>query len=211
MANQSRDELLSELSEAILHGKSDRALELLDKAINEKISLNRIVSDAILKAHLVFAEWYERDNIGSLKAWEFCFFTTNKVLKALDSRIPLPEKPRFSVVVATVWAEGHITMRDVIAIMLKAKGLRVYTSRKGITAADLHGPLADKTLRYVVLSCTEEGTKPTLDALAKEIKARRPDVKIIAGGPMANSSGADIILNDSLKLYTVMLDRLKEQ
>lgn len=208
MESLSRNELLADLSDSILHGKTDHALELLESALSQKISLDNIVSKGILNAHLIFAEWYERDNIGSLKAWEFCFFTTNKVLKVLDSKIPLPEKPPFSVVVATARSEGHITMRDVIAIMLKAKGLRVYSWRKGITSSDLEGPLADSTLKYVVLSCCEPVTKPIIESLIKEVRTKRTDIKIIAGGAFAPRIGADIVLNDPLKLYQLLVDHV---
>ncbi|MDH7556964.1 MAG: B12-binding domain-containing protein, partial [Candidatus Methanosuratincola sp.] len=60
MANLTEDELLAELSNAILHGKSEKALELLDKALAEKISFDTIIAESILKAHLVFGEWYAR-------------------------------------------------------------------------------------------------------------------------------------------------------
>ena len=206
MGSQLKNKTLSELSEAILYGKSDRALELLEKALAEEISFDAIIAESILKAHLAFNDWYARDKIGSLKAWEFCFFTTVKVLKVLDSRIPIPEKPPFSVIVATVHSEGHITMRDVIATMLRGKGLKVYGMKKGITANNIDGPLGDQTLRYVVLSCTEDATKPILDELTKAIRERRPDVRIIAGGAMAPRSGADMVLNDPLKLYPLLIN-----
>jgi methanogenic corrinoid protein MtbC1 len=209
MESQLKDKLLSELSDAILYGKSDRALELLEKALAEKISFDDIIAESVLKAHLTFNDWYARDKIGSLKAWEFCFFTTVKVLKVLDSRIPIPEKPLFSVIVATVHSEGHITMRDIIATMLRGKGLKVYGIKKGITANDIDGPLADHTLKYVVLSCSEDATKPKLDELTKAIRDRRPDVQIVAGGAMAPKSGADLILNDPLKLYPLLVDHVK--
>jgi methanogenic corrinoid protein MtbC1 len=206
MESQIKDKLLSELSDAILYGKSDRALELLEKALAEKISFDDIIAESMLKAHLTFIDWYARDKLGAIKAWEFCFFTTLKVLKVLDSRIPIPEKPPFSVIVATVHSEGHITMRDIIATMLRSKGLKVYGMKKGITANNIDGPLSDQTLKYVVLSCSEDSSKPILDELVKAIRERRPDVQIVAGGAMAPRSGADMVLNDPLKLYSLLVD-----
>jgi methanogenic corrinoid protein MtbC1 len=206
MESQIKDKLLSELSDAILYGKSDRALELLEKALAEKISFDDIIAESMLKAHLTFIDWYARDKLGAIKAWEFCFFTTLKVLKVLDSRIPIPEKPPFSVIVATVHSEGHITMRDIIATMLRSKGLKVYGMKKGITANNIDGPLSDQTLKYVVLSCSEDASKPNLDELTKAIRERRPDVQIVAGGAMAPRSGADMVLNDPLKLYSLLVD-----
>ncbi len=209
MVNMLGDEFFALLSDDILCGKTERALEYINSALAQGISLDDIVSKSILVAHLKFADWYEKDPIGSLKAWEFCFFTTNKVLKVLDSKIPAPQNPPFSVVVATARSEGHITMRDVIAIMLKAKGLRVYSWRKGIVAADLEGALSDASLRFVVLSTCEPGTKPILDALMSEVRTKRPDVKIVAGGAFAPRINADLLLNDALKLYQFLVDNAR--
>jgi methanogenic corrinoid protein MtbC1 len=208
MANLPTNKLLEELSDAVLDGKSDRALELVDEALARKISFDDIVAKSILTAHLAFNEWYDRDKIGSLKAWEFCFFTTRKVLNVLDSRIPVLEKPPFSVVVATVHAEGHITMRDVIATMLRAKGLKVYGMKKGIIIKDIEGPLADPSLRYIALSCSEDATIPALTSLISAIRTKRPDVKIIAGGAIAPKVGADAVLRDPLRLYPTIIEML---
>lgn len=208
MANLSRGELLAELSDAVLNGKSDRALELVDEALARNTGLDDIVAGGILNAHLKFNDWYARDKIGSLKAWEFCFFTTRKVLSLLDSRIATPENPPFSAVVATVYAEGHITIRDVIATLLRAKGVKVYAMKKGITIIDLEGLLADPSLKYIALSCSEDATLPTVLSLVSEIRKKRPNVKVIAGGALAPKVGADAVLSDPLKLYPTMIEML---
>lgn len=193
------------LAGAVLHGNTPLALEAMEKALEARYSFEEIVVRGILKAHLEFGEWYDRDPIGSLKAWEFCFFTTNKVLKILDSKIPVPPNPPPSVLVATVRGEGHITMRDVIAILLKAKGLKVYSSKKGVTLEEVSPFLSENSLKCVVLSCTEDGTKAALDSLVKGIRTARSDVKIVAGGPFAGWSGADVVLQDPLKLYNTVM------
>jgi len=193
------------LAGAVLHGNTPLALEAMEKALEARYSFEEIVVRGILKAHLEFGEWYDRDPVGALKAWEFCFFTTNKVLKILDSKIPPPPNPPLSALVATVRSEGHITMRDVITLLLKSKGLKVYSSKKGIMLGDVSQLLSDRSLKCVVLSCTEEGTKATLDAFVKGIRAARPDIKIVAGGPFAGWSGADVVLQDPMKLYDTIM------
>jgi len=193
------------LADAVLHGKTPKALEAIEKALGDGYSLEEIAVKGILKAHLKFGEWYERDPLDALKAWEFCFFTTNKILKALDSKIPVPQNAPFSVLVMTVKGEGHITMRDVIALLLKSKGLKVFSSRKGLTLEDVSPFLLDRSLKIIVLSCTEDGTKPVLDKIVRGVRAARPDIKIVAGGQFAGFSGADVLLQDPTKLYDTLL------
>jgi methanogenic corrinoid protein MtbC1 len=199
------DATLRTLADAVLHGKTQEALEAIGKALVDGYSLEDIVVKGVLKAHLEFGEWYDRDPLDALKAWEFCFFTTVKILKALDSKIPAPQNAPLSVLVMTVKGEGHITMRDVIALLLKSKGLKVYSSRKGITLEDVSPFLQNRSLKVIVLSCTEDGTKMVLDKLVRGVRAARPDIRIVASGQFAGFSGADVLLQDPTKLYDTLM------
>ena len=193
------------LEHAILKGDSLSALEALGRALEAKFSLEAIIAQGIMGAHLKFGEWYKRDPSSSLKAWDSCFLTTMKVLKFIDAKIPVPSNPPFSVLVGSVKGEGHITMRDVIALLLKSKGLKVYHFRRGILLEDIAGPLTDTSLKFLILSATEDVTKTTIDGIIKEVRGRRPDIQIIAGGPFAEGAGADINLSAPLELYDTLI------
>jgi len=195
---------LESLARAILIGDRSDALQAMDSAIEAGFGVEEIVVKCVLKAHIDFGEWYERDPVGSLKAWDSCFLTSIKVLKVLESKIGVPEKPPFSVLVAAVKGEGHITTKDLIALLLKAKGLNVYNSKRGILLEDISQILSDPSLKFVILTCTEEATKSTIDTLIKGIRDTRPDVKIIAGGPFSGSVNADKVLSDPLRLYDTL-------
>jgi len=195
---------LESLARAILIGDRSDALQAMDSAIEAGFGVEEIVVKCVLKAHIDFGEWYERDPVGSLKAWDSCFLTSIKVLKVLESKIGVPEKPPFSVLVAAVKGEGHITTKDLIALLLKAKGLNVYNSKRGILLEDISQILSDPSLKFVILTCTEEATKSTIDTLIKGIRDTRPDVKIIAGGPFSGSVDADKVLSDPLRLYDTL-------
>lgn len=200
----SRGSPLESLAKAILIGDRSEALQTLGRAIEAGFGVEEIVVKCVLKAHIDFGEWYERDPAGSLKAWDSCFLTSIKVLKVLESKTGVPEKPPFSVLVAAVKGEGHITTRDLIALLLKAKGLNVYNSKRGILLEDISQVLSDPSLKFVILTCTEEATKSTIDTLIKGIRDTRPDVKIIAGGSFSGSVDADKVLSDPLKLYDTL-------
>ncbi|MBI4773371.1 MAG: cobalamin B12-binding domain-containing protein [Deltaproteobacteria bacterium] len=197
----SRESRLESIAQAIMIGDRSRALQELNSAIDGGFGVEEIVVSSVLRAHTEFGAWYERDPDGSLKSWDSCFLATMKVLRVLESKIGAPQKPPFSVLVASVKGEGHITTRDVIAILLKAKGLNIYSLRKGILLEDISQILLDHSLRFVILTCTEDRTKSSVEAIIEGVRAARPDVKIIAGGPLADSLRVDEVLSDPLKLY----------
>jgi methanogenic corrinoid protein MtbC1 len=123
----------------------------------------------------------------------------------LDATIGSPKDPPFSVLVVTVLGEGHVLMRNIIATMLRAKGLKVYTSKRGVQIGDVSEALSDPTLNFVVLSCIEPRTEARLCTFVDKVREQRGDVAIIAGGPLASKSGADIIVDDPTKLGHTIL------
>lgn len=194
---------------AILSGNGSKGLESANRALAEGFSIDDIITNGILSAWKNFSDWYDRDPMGSLKAWMDCFNATQKILKLLDSTINVQTKPPFSVIVVTVKAEGHTLMRDILALMLKSRGLKVYTSKRGVIAEDLGEPLSDGSLKFVVLSCVEDQSKPNLEKLVKGIRAKRPDVRIIAGGPLAELSIADVLISDPARVYDTLMNLAK--
>jgi len=62
-----------------------------------------------------------------------------------------------------------------------------------------------KYTRFVVLSCIDTSIKEKAAELVKNIKKTRPDITTVAGGPMAESAGVDIVVSDPSKLCEVIL------
>ncbi|MDH7556765.1 MAG: hypothetical protein ACQXXL_04635 [Candidatus Methanosuratincola sp.] len=198
MASQSGEALRS-LAESILRGKPDSheiALSCLDKGL----SVEEILTKGVIAAWLEFAAWYDRDPDGALKGWMESYNATNRVLKALDPAIKVPENPPFSAAVVAVRGEGHVLMRDVISLLLRSRGVRVYSSRKGVVPEDLLEPISDPSLKWLVVSCTESDLNDQVIAIIKWAKQKRPDLRVIAGGPQAEKVGADMVANDPSEL-----------
>lgn len=192
----SYNDVFEHISKSILSGKGIASVEAVNEALELGISIDEIIMDGILKAWSDFCIWYDEDPKESLKAWLDCFNSTQKILQLLDTKIGPSKEPPFSVLVVTVLGEGHILMRDIIKTMLRAKGLKVYTSKRGVRIDDVSEALSDPTLNFVVLSCIESPTEAKLFAFVEGVREQRRDVKIIAGGPLAGKSGADLILDD---------------
>jgi len=188
------------ISKSILSGNGIASIEAANKALESGISIDEIIMNGILKAWSEFLVWHDRDPKESMKAWLDCFNATQKVLQSLDATIGSPKDPPFSVLVVTVLGEGHVLMRDIVTIMLRAKGLKVYTSKGGVRIDDVSEALSDPKLNFVVLSCIEPRTEAKLRTFVDGVRERRGDVAIIAGGSLASKSGADLIVNDPAKL-----------
>jgi methanogenic corrinoid protein MtbC1 len=198
------DAAFESIAKAILSGNETAALEAATKAIDEGIGIDAIVMESVLKAWSDFCAWYEKDEKESLKAWLDIFNATLGLLKHLEAKTVQPKDRPFSVLVVTVLGEGHVLMREILATLLRARGLKVYTSRKGVRIGDLSEALADPRLRFVVLSCIQSDLQESVQALVKGVKERRKDVTVIAGGPMAAHSGADVVVNDLPGLNSIM-------
>ncbi|HRU81034.1 MAG TPA: hypothetical protein P5168_00640 [Candidatus Methanomethylicus sp.] len=194
---------LEKISDAILSGDASAAAGATLGAVESGASPYDIIRSGVLKAWANFCIWYERDEKESLKAWLGCFNATLKVLKILDERLAAPPPP-YSVLVATALGEGHVLMKAIISTMLRAKGLKVYSSLRGLRPEDADAALSDPMLRFVVLSCIESGIQGPSRDLIKHVKEKRKDVVTIAGGPAAKDCGADIVTSDLEELDRIV-------
>ncbi|HPC27604.1 MAG TPA: hypothetical protein PKX17_02640 [Candidatus Methanomethylicus sp.] len=194
---------LEKISDAILSGDAAAAAGATLGAVESGASPYDIIRSGVLKAWANFCIWYERDEKESLKAWLGCFNATLKVLKILDERLAAPPPP-YSVLVATALGEGHVLMKAIISTMLRAKGLKVYSSLRGLRPEDADAALSDPMLRFVVLSCIESGIQGPSRDLIKHVKEKRKDVVTIAGGPAAKDCGADIVTSDLEELDRIV-------
>ncbi|MCP8323071.1 MAG: cobalamin B12-binding domain-containing protein [Candidatus Methylarchaceae archaeon HK02M2] len=192
------------MAKAIFLGDGNVALDATQRALDDGISIQDIVIKAVLKAWVDFSEWHKRDPNGALKRWFDCYTTTNRVLKVLDSKIaPIPNPP-FATLLITIRGEGHVLIKDTIATLLKAEGLKVYNLPKGVLIDDISKYLTDPSLKFVIISCTQKETKEAINDLIEMIKRTRSDLKIVAGGPIAEGISADIVISNPSELFKTL-------
>lgn len=199
------NKVYEELVAAILSGNGVASVQATEKALEIGESMDAIMMKGFLKAWSEFLVWHDKDPKESMKLWLNCFNATEKALQSLDKTIGSPKDPPFSVLVVTILGEGHVLMRDIIATMLRAKGLKIYTSKRGVRIDDVSEALSDPKLNFVVLSCVEPRTEDKLRTFVDAVRKQRKDVAIIAGGPLAVKSGADLIVNDPSELGHTIL------
>lgn len=203
MAESLQDELLKKVSSTIIAGDAS-ARDAAQSCLDAGVPIEDVVFKGIFKAWDEFCEWYARDPMGSLKKWLECFNATSKVLKLLESKLQPLQGDATAVLVCTPRGEGHVLMKDIVALLLKSKGFKVYSYRRGLIVDDLDESMGDASLKYAVVSCTQDDIIPSAISLVDGIKARRNNVTVIAGGPMAGQIHADIIAEDVQSLYSAV-------
>ncbi len=104
----------------------------------------------------------------------------------------------------TIRGEGHVLIKDTIATLLKAEGLKVYNLPKGVLIDDISKYLMDPSLKFIIISCTQKETKEAIIDLIEMIKRTRSDIQIVAGGPIAGGIGADIVISNPLELFETL-------
>ena len=201
---------LEEESRAILLGDSEAAINAALKALDNGLSIEDIVLKGILKAWMDYSEWYQRDPDNAIKRWFECYNATYKVLKLLEAKIVPTPNPPFTILAITVRGEGHVLIKDMLAVLLKAKGLKIFNMKKGVTVEDVLEPLSDPSLKFVIISCTQEETRESITDLIERIRGIRQDLKIMTGGPIAEGLGADIVISDPSKLFETLMGEYKK-
>jgi len=194
---------LRRVSAAIIAGDGT-GREAVQICLDAGIPVDEILFRGVISAWEEFCEWYARDPMGALKKWLDCFNTTYGALRTLESRLPPAGAFAPAILVCTARGENHVLMRDIISVLLKARGLRVYSYRKGLTMDEAYEAMVDRTLQYVVISCIQDDAIKSARDLIEGIRARRPDVKIIAGGPNADQIYPDAVARDIESLIAII-------
>jgi methanogenic corrinoid protein MtbC1 len=204
------DNPIEDEARTIFLGDGEATINATLRALDNGLSIEDIVLKGILKAWMDYSEWYQRDPDNAIKRWFECYNATYKVLKLLEANIVPAPNPPFTILAITVRGEGHVLIKDVLAVLLKAKGLKVFSMKKGVTVEDILEPLSDPSLKFVLISCTQEETRESITDLIKRIREIRQDLKIVTGGAIAEGLSADIVISDPSKLFETLMGEYKK-
>ena len=204
------DNPLEDEVKTILLGDSEAAIDATLRALDNGFSIEDIMLRGIIKAWTDYGEWYQRDPDGALKRWFECYNATYKVLKLLEAKIVPTPNPPFTILAITMRGEGHVLIKDMLVVLLKVKGLKVFSMKKGVIVEDILEFLSDPSLKFVIISCTQEETRESITDLIKRIRGIRHDLKIVTGGAIAEGLGADIVISDPSKLFETLMGEYKK-
>lgn len=204
---------LADLSQALQEGDSDKLVELVQKALEDKIEPMEIINKGLRPAMDVIGEKFGREEI----------FLPELVISAqamktgMDILRPLLAetggKPRAKIVMGTVQGDMHDIGKNLVGIILQGAGFEVIDLGTDVHSEkfihSLKGNDAPLLGLSALLTTTMIEMKTVIDDLAKE--GMREKVKVIIGGAptnqeFANEIGADGYAPDAISAK----DKIKE-
>ncbi len=204
---------LVDLSQVIQEGDSDKVVELVQKALEDKIEPMEIVNKGLLPPMDVIGERFEREEIFLPE-----LVISAQAMKAgMDILRPIlteaGEKPMAKIVIGTVEGDMHDIGKNLVGMILQGAGFEVIDLGTDVHSEKFIQALKENDVHLLGLSALLTTTmiemKTVIDALVKE--GMREKVKVIIGGAptsqeFASEIGADGYAPDAISAK----DKIKE-
>jgi 5-methyltetrahydrofolate--homocysteine methyltransferase len=196
---------LADLSQVIQEGDSDKVVELVQKALEDKIEPMEIVNKGLLPPMDVIGEKFEREEI----------FLPELVISAQAMKVGMDilrpiltkagQKPRAKIVIGTVEGDMHDIGKNLVGMILQGAGFEVIDLGTDVQSKKFIHALKENDVPLLGLSALLTTTmiemKTVIDDLVKE--GMREKVKVIIGGAptsqeFASEIGADGYAPDAI-------------
>ncbi len=197
-------EILREIANSVIAGNKKRVQELVNKALEENISLEEIINDGLLAGMGVIGERFKRNEIFVPEV----LVSARAMQAGMDILRPLIVNSKGiikgKIVIGTVKGDLHDIGKNLVSMMLEGAGYEIIdlgidvSPEKFVEAIKEHNP--DIVGMSALLTTTMPQMKVTIDTLKKE--GLRDRVKVIVGGApvtpeFAREIGADGYAKDA--------------
>lgn len=204
---------LADLSQVLQEGDSDKVVELVQKALEDKIEPMEIINKSLLPAMDVIGEKFGREEIFLPE-----LVISAQAMKAgMDILRPIlteaGEKPGAKIVMGTVQGDMHDIGKNIVGMILQGAGFEVIDLGTDVHSEKFIHALKENDVPLLGLSALLTTTmiemKTVIDDLVKE--GMREKVKVIIGGAptsqeFASEIGADGYAPDAISAK----DKIKE-
>ncbi len=177
------------------------------KALLEKHTEMEVVNDRLIPALDEVGKEYESKKLflpqllNSASAAQCAFEVVRE--KMLSSG--KTDKPKGKIVIATVHGDIHDIGKNIVKTVLANYGYSMTDLGRDVPAKEVvKAVCADESIKLVGLSALMTTTLPAMEETVREVKAARPDCKIMVGGAVltedyAMSIGADFYCADAMQ------------
>lgn len=188
-------DLLEEIKRHIIEGDGDKVKELVQRAVNEKMKIKKILNEGMIPAMDVVGERYER---GEIYIPEM-LIAADAMYEGLDIIRPFFAEsgiePQAKAVFGTVKGDMHDIGKSLVAMMMEGAGFEVIdlgadvASEQFVKAVRKEG--AELVCMSALLTTTMLAMKDTIDSLKEA--GLRDKVKVLIGGAPVTQGFADEI------------------
>ena len=186
---------LKDLAAAIISGNRDRARELTQQALTDKVAPQQIINQGLIAGMSVVGEKFKNNEFYVPEV----LIAARAMHASLDLLRPLIAEhgiePVGRVAIGTVKGDLHDIGKNLVAMMLEGAGYEVNDLGVDVKPEQFIGAVKDKGVQIIALSALLTTTMPAMGDTIKALKEAsvRSKVKVMIGGAPVTQSYADEI------------------
>lgn len=197
-------DLLKEISENLQKGRAKNVKELVQKAIDEGIDVNRILEDGLLHGMSIIGEKFKNNEVyvPDVLIAARAMNTGTELLKPL--LVSSGVKAKGKVIIGTVKGDLHDIGKNLVRMMMEGKGLEVIDLGVDVPAERFVEAAIEHNADIVACSALLTTTMIEMENVVKKVKESPigEKVKIMIGGAPVTDNfratiGADIYTPDA--------------
>ncbi len=208
------DEIIQGLTDAVINGKKDQAIELAQKALDEGVDPYNAVIDGLAEGMKTMSERYDAKEV----FMPHLLIASNTMYGGMDILTPHIKLEgggeRKVLVICTVEGDVHDIGKNLVKTMMSAKGFNAIDLGKDVPIEDIVAAVEENKADIVSMSTLMTSTMDNMQKAMDQINAKglRDKVKIIIGGApitpdFAEEIGADFTTTDSMEAATWAMEQ----
>lgn len=182
------------LREAVIDGEKDKILQLVETALGKGRTAGQLLEDDLIPGIMEVGDRYERRE----------FFLPQLILsaetmqRAFDRLTPLLQletgaKERGAVVMATVEGDIHDIGKNIVCLMLRNFGFRVYDLGKDVSAREIVDAAREHNAGLIGLSALMTTTMVRMEDTVRLVRQEGVNARVMIGGAVVTQRFADVI------------------
>ncbi|HEY3319830.1 MAG TPA: corrinoid protein [Planctomycetota bacterium] len=178
---------------AVRQGSRPQVLKLVEDALAEGVSASQILNQGLIAGIRLVGELFSKNEIFVPEM----LIAARAMQAALDKLKPLliaaGEKPKGTVVAATVKGDLHDIGKNLVCIMIRGAGYQVIDLGVDCSAEKFIAAANENKAQVIVCSALLTTTMPYMKTIVDQVKASGCKAKVIIGGAPVTQTFADKI------------------
>ena len=191
------------LSDSVVRGMPERARAAAAGALRTRPA-ELIINDDLIPALDVVGRGFEKGTVflpQLLMSAEAAQAAFQVIKESMSGKIT---EVKGTVLLATVKNDIHDIGKNIVKVMLENYGYRVVDLGKDVPPERIVETAVSRGLRLVGLSALMTTTVPSMEETIRQLRAAKPDVKVVVGGAVmtqeyADAIGADAYARDAME------------
>lgn len=184
---------LKALSEAIINGDKDKALELTSSALAEGLSPESILNDGLIAGMNIIGERFKNNEV-YIPEVLMAALAMKTAMEVLEPKlVEAGVEPIGKAAVGTVQGDLHDIGKNLVVMMLKGAGFEVIDLGVNVSAQAFVEKAKETNAKIIGMSALLTTTMPSMEKTVKAVRQAGLAVKTMIGGAPVTQAYADKI------------------